>query len=51
MSYISVMHMRFTPVCDSGYNRKICRIYTILLKNDPHQFVYNWVNLQVCYTV
>ena len=29
------------------YNRKMCRIYTILLKNDPHQSVYNCVNLQV----
>jgi len=31
------------------YNRKICKIYTILPKNNPHQFGYNYVNLQVCY--
>ena len=28
----------------------MCRIYTILLKNDTHQSVYNYINLQVCYS-
>lgn len=29
---------------------KIYKIYTVLSKNDPHQFVYNYVNLPVCYS-
>ena len=33
----------------SLYNRKKCRIYIVLPKNDSHQSVYNCVNLQVCY--
>ena len=29
------------------YNKKICRIYTILPENDQHQSMYNYINLQV----
>ena len=35
----------------SVHNRKICKTYIALPKNDPHQFIYNYVNLQVCYIV
>ena len=29
---------------------KKCKIYTVLSKNDPHQSVYNYINLPVCYS-
>ena len=32
------------------YNRKMCRIYIVLPKNDLHQSVYNYVNLPIYYS-
>ena len=33
----------------SVYNRKMCKIYIILLKNYPHQSMYNYINLHDYY--
>ena len=44
--------LHFTPVNlleHLSIIEKMCKIYTVLPKNNSHQFIYNCINLQICY--